>query len=425
MKLLKKYLAKNVLLKNKKRGTIHNMDEKEKVLFIIPYLVGGGALKTVANLSKKITEKYDVKIVGIYKSEKKFDFFGDLIELNMTYTKNPIKKLIDFFKVRSVVKKIKTDNKFAFSISFLVIADMINVFSRSKNKEKTIVSIRNNESVEYKNKLFRKLQVKLSTKLADFIVSISEEVKYDLIENFNVKESKIKTIYNPCSVKFTEKKLKGEYFDKKNTLITVGGLKKQKGQWHLIRAMSKVTKYESNVKLLILGRGNYEKYLKKLVYDLNLSNNISFVGYVMNPYDYIRKSDVFVFPSLYEGLGNALMEALMCGIPIIASDYSCGAREILAPNTNFNEKTFDKADYAEFGVLTPVCDGIKYTTEKLTSEEEILADTILDFLKNKKIIEEYKIKSLKRANDFEISNIVNQWYDLFNKIKKEEKNEKN
>lgn len=400
------------------------MSNKEKILFIIPYLVGGGALKTVANLSKIMSQNYDVKIIGIYKSDKKFDFHGELIELNMEYQTNPIKKILDFLKIRRFVKRYKSRNRFAFSISFLVIADIINVFSKSKNKEKTIISIRNNESVEYKDKVIRKMQVKVATKLADYIVSISSEVKDDLIKNFHVNQSKVETIYNPCVIKYTNEELDESLFNKNNTIITVGGLRRQKGQWHLIRAMSKVVKNNPKAKLLILGRGNYEDYLKKIVKKLKLEENVIFIGYVMNPYDYIKKSDIFVFPSLYEGLGNALMEALMCGIPIVSSDYSCGAREILAPSTNYNNKITDNYELAEYGILVPVCDGKEYLDEKLTKEENILADAILELFRDKELLVEYKKKSYVRSNDFELSNIVNQWFNLFKRIKKETTNEK-
>ena len=69
---------------------------KRKILFIIPYLIGGGALKTVSNLSKEFSKKYDITVVGIYGSDKHFDFDCNLIELNMKHQKNIIKKFKDF-----------------------------------------------------------------------------------------------------------------------------------------------------------------------------------------------------------------------------------------------------------------------------------------------------------------------------------------
>lgn len=391
---------------------------KKKILFIIPYLLGGGALKTVSNLSKKFSEKYDISIIGIYKSDKKFKFTGNLIELNMLHQKNLFLKFKDFLYIRKFVKEYKENNNFDFSISFLIIADFINVLSKSKNKEKTIISIRNIESIEYKNKWFRRLQISISTKLADFIVSISKEVEKDLIYNFKVNSNKILTIYNPCVLDDCSDEIDETIFAKGKTAITLGGLKYQKGYWHLIRSFSKVVKELPESKLLIFGCGDYHDYLNSLIKSYNLGKNVLLMGYVIGPYDYVRKSDLFVFSSLYEGLGNALMEALKCGVPILSSDYSSGAREILAPNTDFNKKVTDKIDFAKYGILVPVCDGIKYNSNDiLTKEENLMADAIIRIFSDENVRKHYSKMSIERSKSFDINTIANEWYDLFDKMR--------
>lgn len=391
--------------------------KNKKILFIIPYLVGGGALKTVGNLSKEMANNNEVTIVGIFGSESKFEFTGELIELNMVHQKKKINKLRDFFRIVKFLKKLKEERNFDYSISFLVVADMVNVFSRSSKKEKTIISIRNNESVEYKDNWFRRTQVKIALKLSDYIVAISREVEEDLKLNFNVPSKKLSTIYNPCVINMKNEKIDESIFVENKTVITLGGLKYQKGQWHLIRAFSKVVESIPDARLLIFGKGDYKEYLESIISNYNLTNNIKLCGYVMNPHDYVVHSDVFVFSSIFEGLGNAMMETLKCSIPVISTDYSCGAREILAPNSDFMKKVEDKIDYAQYGILVPVCDGTKYTNEKLTFEEELLADAIIEVLTNKKLRDKYSEMAKIRASNFEIENIVSQWYDLLEEIK--------
>ena len=390
---------------------------KKKVLFIIPYLIGGGALKTVSNLSKEFLGKYDVTIIGIFGSEEKYEFSGNLIELNMRHQKNPFKKLIDFLKIRNTIKKIKEENAFDFSISFLVIADFLNVMTKTKNKEKTIVSIRNIESIEYKDKFYRRLQIRIATKKADHVVSISREVQQDLIENFNVDSSKITTIYNPCIVdNVCKNKIDKTIFSFGKTVVTLGGLKYQKGQWHLIRAFSYVAKVEPEAKLLIFGRGEYEDYLRGLIKGLRLEKNVLLMGYVLGPYEYVKAADLFVFPSLFEGLGNSLMEALKCKVPIISTDYVSGAREILAPNSDFRIKATN-VDYAEYGILVPNFDGVRYNfNDPLTREEKIMAKAIICLLRDEKLKERYRNLAEKRAKDFDISTVASEWYTLFDKM---------
>lgn len=158
--------------------------EKKKILFIIPHLIGGGALKTVANLTHSMQNDYDTTVIALFKTEKSYDFAGNVVALEKVPTRNIIRKLKDFFYIRKFVKKYKEKNKFDYSISFLVRADFVNVLTKSRNKEKTIISIRNKESVEYKGNILRNFQIKVATKISDKIVSISEEVKKDLIDNF-------------------------------------------------------------------------------------------------------------------------------------------------------------------------------------------------------------------------------------------------
>lgn len=389
---------------------------KKKILFIIPSLVGGGALKTVSNLSKEFQNKYDVTIVGLYKSDKQFDYDGRLIELGMSYPKNIISKIANIIRAKKMLRNLKEKESFDYSVSFLVISDIINILSKTNNQEKTIVSIRNIESIEYKNKLYRRLQVKYASKHADYIVAISKEVEDDMKANFNVPQEKIRTIYNPCILNYKSSAIDRNIFVPGKTAITLGGLKHQKGQWHLIRAFSEVAKQIPDAKLLIFGRGDLEQYLKELIKGLKLEKNVSLMGYVIGPYDYVKQADVFVFSSLYEGLGNAMMEALKCGAPVISTDYTSGAREILAPKTDYKHKT-KTIDYAEYGVLVPNFDGEKHASnDPLTKEEEMMAEAITKMLSDKKLNSKYRKQSARRASDFAITEIAKEWYGLFERL---------
>lgn len=234
---------------------------------------------------------------------------------------------------------------------------------------------------------------------------------------FGVDKEKIVTIYNPCVIAIKNEKIDEQLFKKGKTIITIGGLKYQKGQWHLIRAFSEVIKTYPNAQLIILGEGEYREYLEMLISKYNIKNNVHLLGFVTNPYDYLIKSDVFVFSSMYEGLGNALMEALACRMPIISTDYECGAREILAPNTPLDKKVKNRIELAEYGILIPVCDGEKYTEkDALTKEELLMAKAIKKLIKDEELLKRYKNKALERSKDFEIDTVTKQWYRLFDTL---------
>ena len=94
--------------------------------------------------------------------------------------------------------------------------------------------------------------------------------KKDLIKNYGLEEEKIKVIYNPYDIEkirsLASEPIEDNYKEvfKNPTIITVGRLSKQKGQWHLIRAFKKVKEEIPNAKLVILGQGELQDYLIKL-----------------------------------------------------------------------------------------------------------------------------------------------------------------
>ena len=195
----------------------------------------------------------------------------------------------------------------------------------------------------------------------------------------------------------------------------MGRLTEQKGQWHLIRAMSEVVKTVTDAKLYILGQGKLKDELVKLTLDLGLTDNVEFLGFVEAPHSYILNSKVFVFPSLYEGLGNVLLEAMSCGVPCISSDCMSGPREILAPGTAV-KGSLESVEYAEYGILVSVGDNEHFNAaEPLTAAEMQLASAIISMLTDKEMRDRYVEKSLKRSSDFSPEIITEQWSDIIDK----------
>ena len=111
-------------------------------------------------------------------------------------------------------------------------------------------------------------------------------------------------------------------------ILSVGRLCKQKNQTIAIKAFAIFLKTFPNYKLVLIGHGNDYKKLKKLCISLNISKNVIFRGWVSHPKKYYLKAKILIFPSLYEGLPNTLIEAVNFNLPCISSKCS-GAKDIL------------------------------------------------------------------------------------------------
>lgn len=382
----------------------------KNIAIIITKLNGGGAERCASNLSIELSKRYNVTLITFDGSNMTYPHGGELIDLKIP-ADGGIKKLINIIKRTKKTRAIKKEREIECSISLLDGPNLVNVLS--SRGEKTIVSVRNMLSREPMSK-FRKKTIKYASTHSDVTVSLSEVVKLDLINNFDISADKITTVYNHCDAKLL-KSLCDEnpsYADIKSdevNFVTMGRLNKQKGQWHLIRAFKKVVREIPNAHLYIMGEGELKDKLETLIDELKLGEHITLTGYIKNPHGVYRDCEAFVFPSLFEGLGNVLLEALAFDMPIISCDCPAGPREILAPDTDITKEA-DDIEFAKYGILVPLCDNEHFNSaEPLTRAEECLADAMIYLHKNDDVRQEYANKASIRIGDFEKKKIMDDW----------------
>lgn len=309
-------------------------------------------------------------------------------------------------------------------ISHTPIINLISLFI--KGKEKIIVvdhillekGLRNNPTMKYIISSFSKRLYPKSNR----IIAISKPLEIFYIENIGLNPKKIVNIPNFVDLekifKLSNKEVESEFEEiyKYPVVVSVGRLSEQKGQWHLIRAFKKVKESLKEVKLVLVGDGELRENLVKLAKDIGINEDIHFLGWQTNPLKYVYKSETFVFPSLWEGMPLALIEAIACGIPVIATDCKSGPREILAPDTDLNSE-IKHLEYAPYGILAPVPDGIwKTPEEELTEEENLLAEAMIKLLTDKEEARKYSIAAKHRSLDFSVEKLIPQWVELLNKL---------
>ncbi len=172
----------------------------------------------------------------------------------------------------------------------------------------------------------------------------------------------------------------------------------------LIRAFGKLTK-EIPARLVIVGGGREKARLEALIRELGLEESVALLGYQNNPFAYMRKADLFVTTSLWEGMPNTLVEALACGLPAIATDCSSGPREILAPDTDYQKRLSEGSEHTQYGVLTAVGD------------EAALIKEMRAMLQNKLLRTKYQMASIECAEKFDTTKVLPCYEEILTRNK--------
>lgn len=218
--------------------------------------------------------------------------------------------------------------------------------------------------------------LKISLSKIDYCIS---QTKGNLvfIQNYYKIRFKNYTVI-PHGIKIRSRNYRKDILPTKDikTIISVGRFHPQKDFETIIKAFKVVNeKWKFNkIKLLLVGDGLLRKNLEILVSELNLRNKVIFTGWKFNIYHYLKNADIFVYSSNHEGFGYVILEALNCGLPIIATDTPFGPSEILKNG--------------KYGILIPVGDYKK------------MAEAIIRFLKDKALRKKYSKLAYERVKYF-------------------------
>lgn len=394
--------------------------EKKNIGIMTWSLNSGGAERAVANLSEDLSDKYNVYILIFDSRNIVYPYNGKLLDVGVLPSISKIKKVFNAFERYKIIKNFKKKYKIEIVISFMPQMNIYNILTRGNGK--AIISIRNNMTHKAMSYFSKRLMV-WSGKRADITISLSEGVRQDLIKNFKFSANKVKTIYNSCDIQwlFRENKevdllIKKTDFSRP-TIVTVGRLTHQKGQWHLLRAFSILKKYIPEAQLVIFGHGELLSGLKKYSEILGIREDTNFMGFVKNHHKYLSKCDVFVLPSLFEGLGNAVLESLACELPTISTNCPSGPSEILDGKSIENLTDIYEAKY---GILTPAFSEKNFSVDDLEFEiqDYKLAKAMQCIIEDKTKAKYYRNQAKLRIQDFSPKKIKKQWYEVIEEVRK-------
>lgn len=221
---------------------------------------------------------------------------------------------------------------------------------------------------------------KILSKFTDIIITINEEdyaiakkffaKRVEYVPGIGIDVQKIKNLIIDKKIKRQEMKISNE-----TILMSVGELSKRKNHIKVIEDLEKIK--DRNFYYFICGEGKYREILEKKIKDLKLDNKIILLGYREDIYELLSISDIFLFPSIQEGLPVALMEAMASGVPTIVSNIR-GNRDLIINGEN--------------GFL------VENSVEKYTKKIELLLD-------NKELREKFKKESSRKILEFDISKV--------------------
>lgn len=188
--------------------------------------------------------------------------------------------------------------------------------------------------------LIRKSVIKRNLRRADRVICVSDYTRANVLKYNCEILNNIEVVHNGIDVTCVPPLRQNEHY-RPIRFITVARLTPQKGISYLLESIALSTASLHNVEFLMVGDGPMRMELENRTRELNLQSIVKFIGFQSNVQDLLRQSDVFILPSIEEGLPFTILEAMEAGVPVIATNVG-GNHELIRHEYN--------------GILVPPCD---------------------------------------------------------------------
>lgn len=335
-------------------------DKKYKAVHIISNLSLGGAQTLLFDIISYLNLKNDIEnyVVTIDSGEYMSKFFDkgfNVIDLKEKGLINP--KI--YFKLMKTLKKLKPD----IVHTHLNKADFYGRIAAKHAGVPLILSTCHNYSTTHtgadinKKSLFDYIDNFVIKYTDSYMIAISQLV-YKYLINRNPKfKSKTEVIYNGVNTgkeKYKLNESEQEIFREENKLnkndfviLISGRLEKQKGQLFFLNSAKEIIKGNKEIKVLILGEGSLKNEIENFIKENSLNDQIKLLGFKKETEKYVEISDLICVPSLWEGFGLVIIEAMIKSRIVLASDVG-GIPEIITDNVNgFLFRSNDKINFID------------------------------------------------------------------------------
>lgn len=372
-------------------------------------LGNGGAERIAGLLSIELSKIYDVYIFLLDSKTIVYEYEGTIIDL---YSNG-------YGTLEENLKNCKKKYKIDCCISFLEPNNFMNIVTAGN--EKVIISERCTQSLFNPPRVIEGMYIKELYNHADSIVAVSDGVKEDLVKNYGISSENVTTIYNFINKDNIRRKAEipigkqyEELIGKSKLIVNVGRLDPQKNQKMLIRQCSFLIKNGLDIKLAIVGAGPLLDELKLFARENEIESNVLFVTYNKNPFQWYKRADVVAVSSEFEGLPNAVLEAMTLGAPIVSVDSFSGPRELISDFDNYDVQIKGYLRCSR-GIL------VERVDTELTGETTYMANAITQMLSDDEYRKDACKNSLLYMDRYNNNEILNQWIEVIENTRRRER----
>lgn len=360
---------------------------------MIPNLGHGGAEKVLVNLVNHMDKnKFKITVMALYDEGVNKKFLSKDVIYKSCFKKS-FKGVSQILKICSpqFLYRYFIKESYDIVVSYLE-GQTARIVSGCPEEETKLVSWIHVEQHTAQNaaRSFRSIkEMRWCYSQYDRIVCVSEFVKNDFssivpVDNVDVLYNTVESDkIRQLSTQNVDKSLFNESEIK---LCGIGTLKKSKGFDRLIRVHEKLLKDGYPVHTYILGEGNQRKILEGYTKEKDITETVTFLGYQINPYKYLKCCDLFVCTSYAEGFSTAATEALIIGVPVCTMEVS-GMKEMLGYND-------------EYGIVTK-------------NDERDFYIAVKQLISDKDLLHHYSEQAKLRGKIFDTKNTVNKVESFF------------
>jgi len=307
------------------------MDHKFSHIAFLATSLDGGIGRNIIRLSESFVERSIQVTIWLDEIDSKYiQEVSDNVQIKQLLTTHSIMGL------PPLIWRLMSDNPdVVFTSNERMTRMMYNARRISPTKTAIVAHVHNFYGEAFKRLKAKKRQKRIA-RLAriypkiDALIAVSKGVARDFAQLTGMDQDKISVIYNPVvtpELEALSNEAIAEEIDDQ-TIVSVGRLTYQKNIPFLVQAFIELRKQQA-CQLVIVGGGEELEAIQQMVDECPYMDDIHVLGHRSNPFPYMKKAKVFALPSIYEGFGNVVVEALACGTPVVSTNCG-GPEEILA-----------------------------------------------------------------------------------------------